>query len=153
MPSGAAARSRLDDRRRVGRVGDEEDVVVAADVGDEVVDDAAVVLAAHRVLGLTGTDAAQVVGEARVDEVDRADVAGTTADAGLAEVAHVEETDALAHRRVLGDDTATGVLDRHLPPAEVGHLGAEGDVTVMDGRVQQIAHVGTLSRGLRDRHG
>ena len=52
---------------------------------------------------------------------------------GLAEVADVEDADALAHRGVLGDDAAAGVLDRHVPAAEVGHLGAEGDVAVVEG--------------------
>jgi hypothetical protein len=47
-------------------------------------------------------------------------------------VAHVEDPDALAHRGVLGDDAAARVLDRHVPTAEVGHLGPEGDVAVME---------------------
>ena len=87
------------------------------------------VVAAQRVLRLTRADAAQVVGQARVDEVGGA----RPADRRLAEVAHVEDADALAHRGVLGDDAAAGVLDRHLPAAEVGHLRAEGDVAVVQG--------------------
>ena len=52
-------------------------------------------------------------------------------DARLAEVRDVEDADRRAHRGVLADDAAAGVLDRHLPAAEVGHLGAEGHVPVV----------------------
>ena len=41
-------------------------------------------------------------------------------------MADVEDADALAHRGVLLDDAAAGVLDRHLPAAEVGQLRARG---------------------------
>jgi hypothetical protein len=62
-----------DDRAAVGGVRDEEDLRLAADVRDEVVDDAARrVVAAQRVLRLPDADPAQVVGQPVVDEVDRA---------------------------------------------------------------------------------
>ena len=61
---GRRCREPPDDLRGVGRVGDQEDLVVAAQVGDQVVDDAAVVLAAQRVLRLADGDATEVVGEA-----------------------------------------------------------------------------------------
>ena len=96
---------------------------------DEVVDDAARVVAAQGVLRRARLDAAHVVGQARVDEVGRAG----TRHRGLAEVAHVEHADTLTHRGVLGDDAAAGVLDRHVPATEVGHLRAEGDVAVVQG--------------------
>lgn len=118
-----------DDLGGVGRVGDEEDVVVGLEVDDEVVDDAPRVVAAQGVLRRAGLDAAHVVGQARVDEVGRA----RAGHRGLAEVAHVEDADALAHCGVLGDDAAARVLDRHVPATEVGHLGAEGDVAVVQG--------------------
>ena len=51
----------------------------------------------------------------------------------LAQVADVEDTDPLADRGVLRDDPAAGVLDRHLPAAEVGHLRAEADVALVQG--------------------
>ena len=112
----------------VGRVGDEEDVVVGDVVLDEVVDDAAgLLVAAHRVLRLAGADLAQLVREARVDEVGGAG----PGDPRLAEVAHVEDPDALTDGRVLAEHSATGVFDRHLPPAEVGHLGPEVGVPGM----------------------
>ena len=40
---------------------------------------------------------------------------------------------ALTHGGVLADDSAAGVLDRHLPAPEVGHLGAEADVALVQG--------------------
>ena len=136
MPSGAATCEQLDDPAGVRGVGDEEDVVVAAQVLDEVVDDPAVVGAAHRVLRLARTDPAQVVGEAGVDEVGRPG----PGDAGLAEVRDVEDADPLAHRGVLGDDPAAGVLDGHRPAPEVGHLRAERDVSVVERRVEEVGH-------------
>ena len=57
---------------------------------------------------------------------------------GLAEVADVEQADTLADGLVLGEDTPAGVLQRHVPAAELGELGAEGDVTVVQGRMQQV---------------
>ena len=57
---------------RVGRVGDQEDVLVGAPVGDQVVDDTAVVVADQGVLRLAGGDLVQVGGQAAVDEGGRA---------------------------------------------------------------------------------
>ena len=51
-------------------------------------------------------------------------------DRQLAEMAHVEDPDGRAHRRVLGDGPAR-VGDRHRPPAEGAHRRAEGDVPVV----------------------
>ena len=67
-PSGAAARSSSATVSRVRRVRHEQQVVRAHEVGDEVVDDPAVVRAAERVLGVAGRDPAQVRREAPVDE-------------------------------------------------------------------------------------
>ena len=51
----------------------------------------------------------------------------------LAEVADVEDADRLPDRRVLLEHAGSCVLDRHLPPAEVGELGAESHVPVVEG--------------------
>ena len=103
----------------------------------EVVDDAAVLVAAQGVLRLARGDAVEVVGEAGVQEV----LGAAAGDQRVAQVRHVEEADALTHGRVLGDDTAAGVLDRHRPAAEVGHLGAERHVLVVQGgRLRLLAH-------------
>ena len=53
----------------------------------------------------------------------------------LAHVAHVKQAHAVAHSKVLGDETAAGagILDRHIPPAKVHHLGLEGAVRGVEG--------------------
>ena len=78
---------------------------------------------------LPGRDLAQVVGQRRVDERRGAG----PGDHRLAEVADVEDADRLADRGVLLDH-AGGVLQRHRPAAELGELGAERDVPVVQGR-------------------
>ena len=124
-------REPANDLGRVGRVRHEEHEVVGEPVRDEVVDHAAGrVVAAHRVLRLTGHDAVQVVGQARVDELGRA----RSAHVGLAEVRHVEHPDRFSYRRVLLDHAAAGVLERHVPTGESGELRAERDVPVVQGR-------------------
>ncbi len=131
-----------DDLLGVGRVGDEEDLRVGVQVGDEVVDDAAgLIVATQRVLGLAGTDPRKIVGEGRVHE-DR----GTGAvDAGLAEVADIEDPDRRPDRRVLLEHPPAGILDGHLPAAEVGQLGAQRNVPVVQRRPQQLTHTGRLT--------
>ena len=121
----------------VRRVRHQEDVVVVEQVRDEVVDHAAGRrVAAQRVLRPAGTDPAQVVAQRGVEEVDRPGAAHP----GLAQVGDVEDADRLPHRGVLPQHAAAGgaVLDRHLPATEVGELGAEGDVPVVQGRAQQV---------------
>ena len=56
---------------------------------------------------------------------------------GLAQVRDVEDADGLAHGCVLLEDATTGIVDGHLPPAEVGELGAEGYVPVVERGVSQ----------------
>ena len=124
----------LDDGRRVRRVRHEEDLELAAQVDDDVVDRAAVLVAAQGVLRLARLDAAEVVGEAGVDERRRP----RTAHEGLAQMADVEQPDRVPDRRVLGQNTPAGVLQRHAPTAELGELRTEGDVSVVQGRVEQI---------------
>ena len=124
-------RSRLQpahDLTSVGGVGDEEDVVLGAQVDDEVIDHAAGLVAAEGVLRLALVDPAQVIGQAGVDERRSAGAL----DAGLAQVADIEDADALTDGRVLAHHASSGVLDRHLPAAEVSHLGSKGNVTVVE---------------------
>jgi hypothetical protein len=53
-----------------------------------------------------------------------------TAEADLAHVADVEEAHGSPHGQVFGDQASAraGILDRHLPAAEVHHFGLEGAV-------------------------
>ncbi len=142
--TGADAPGHLDDLAAVGGVGDEEDLVLAADVGDEVVDDAAArLVAAQRVLRLARADLAQVVGEPVVHEVDRT----RTPDDPLAQVADVEDPHGLPHGDVLLEHAAARVLDRHVPAAEVGELGAERDVAVVQGSLLQAPVRGICRHG------
>ena len=101
-PSGAAARSSSATAAAFAAFGTSSSSSGLDEVGDEVVDDAAVVRAAQRVLGVAGRDPAQVRREAPVDERRRP----RPGDRQLAEVAHVEDPDGRAHRRVLGDGPA-----------------------------------------------
>ena len=117
----------------VGGVGHQQHVVGTVQVDDQVVDDAAGLVAvgqaAEGVLRLPGADRPEVVAQAPVDERRRA----RSADGAGAQVGDVEEADAAAHGGVLGEHPAAGVLDGHRPPAEVGELGAGGDVPVVEG--------------------
>ena len=133
-PSGAAARKQLGHGGGVGRVRDQEDLLVGAAVGDEVVDDAAVVVADEGVLRLAGRDLVQVRAQAAVDEGSSAG----PAHRDLAEVAHVEDADRRPYGRVLGQHAGTGVLERHRPAAERGELGAEGALTLVQRRLLQF---------------
>ena len=98
-------------------------MVVIDAVDDEIVDDTTTVIAQQVVLRLPGTDAVEVVCDHRVQPRDRA----WPNHLGVAHVRDIEDADVLAHGGVLchGAD----VLDRHVPAAEVGHLGAEIGVT------------------------
>ena len=120
----------------------EEHLVVADEVGDQVVDDTAGLVAAQRVLRLPGFDPPEVVGQARVDERARAG----SAHGGLAEVRDVEDAHRLADRRVLLQHAAAarGVFDGHLPAAEVGELRPQVDVAFVQRRSLQT-HSRTVS--------
>ncbi len=117
----------------VGGVGHEQDVVVVVQVGDQVVDHAAGGrVAGERVLRLPGPDPAEVVAQAPV-QVRRS---ARPADVELAEVADVEDADGVAHGSVLLEH-AGGVLQRHLPAAELGELRPQRSVPVVEGRLLQ----------------
>ena len=53
-------------------------------------------------------------------------------------MADVEQADRLTYGLVLGEHATAGVLQRHVPAAELGELRTEGDVSVVQRRVQQI---------------
>ena len=66
----------------------------------------------------------------------------------LAHVAHVEQAHAGAHGQVLGDEAAagTGILDRHIPAAEVDHLGLERAMGGVEGGLFERGR-GSFGRG------
>jgi hypothetical protein len=136
------------DLSRVRCVRDAEDLLVGEEVGDEVVDHAAgVVVARERVLRLTGSEPAQVRRQAGVDV--RSGAGSTYGD--LPQMADVEDADRLAYRGMLLEHSPTGVLQRHLPPAEGSGTSAQIDVRRMQGRANQPA--GWLLGGSRVGHG
>ena len=96
----------------VGGVGDDQVAVVAEPVGEEVVEDAAVVLAEAGVLGAADLDLGDVVGEHVLEEGERA----RPLDLDLAHVRDVEHAGVRAHRQVLLPHPL--VLHRHLPAGE-----------------------------------
>jgi hypothetical protein len=123
-----------------GRVGDEEDVVLGTDVLDEVVDDlpdsAHIVYCALPGLILRRSLVRQALTKSTAPSDHRR----------LAQVADVEDPDPLAHRGVLRDDPAAGVLDGHVPAPEVRHLRPEGDVTLVQWRGLEVRHAAEASR-------
>ena len=128
----------------VARVGDDESVVIVDAIDDEIVDHATTVVAEQVVLRLPGSDAVEVVRDHRVEPRDRA----RPDHLGVAHVRDVEDADVFAHGGVLGD--GADVLDRHVPAAEVGHLGAEGDMAGVQRRLAQ-AHAPTVAVSRRCR--
>src|SRR5690606_21867861 len=112
----------------VGGVGHHPVVVLFPSPHDDVVDDAAVVVEQHRVVGATRLVLGDVVGEEVAQDLG----AVRTGDLQPPEVGDVEHPHALADGTMLLEDGL--VLHRHLPAAEVDEAGAEADVEVVERR-------------------
>lgn len=110
-----------------GGVDDEEVGVFGGAVGDEVVDDAAVLVEEEGVVALAGGEFFEVVGEDGVKPCGGV-FAG---DDDLAHVGDVEDAGFLADGGVLAEDGA--VLDGHVPAGEGDEAGAEGQVGGFEG--------------------
>ena len=121
MPAGAAAASRRTTSAVFAAFGTRNTSSARDQVGDEIVDHAAGVVTAQRVLGLARRDPAEVVGQAVVHELRRSGPAHPR----LAEVGYIEQADGLPYGGMLAQHTAAarGVFNGHLPAAEVGELG------------------------------
>ena len=100
----------------VGRVGDGEEVVVAESVGEEVVEDAAVLAAEARVLGAADLDPRHVIRQQPLQQLGRLWALGLD----LSHVGDVEDAASITHRQVLLLDPL--VLNRHLPAGERDQL-------------------------------
>ena len=98
----------------------DEDMVVGDLVDQDVVNESAVIVEQAGVLRLTLLEARDIVGG---EEVGAADGFGSQ-DFDLAHVADIEQADGFPYGVVLVDEA--GVLDGHVPSAEVDHFGAEG---------------------------
>ena len=98
-----------------------------------------------RVERLVDFEAGDVVGDEALEEVERAGAF----EVELAHVADIEEASALADGAMLVEDA--GVLDGHLPAAELDEPRAEGDVPVVEGgafegcRAAVLRHAGRSS--------
>jgi hypothetical protein len=106
-------------------VHDEEVVVGATAVGDEVVDDPAPVVGEQCVLGVAVARLVEVVGEARLQVVVRA----VPRDLQLSHVRDVEDACGRPHCTVLAHDGR--VLHRHLPAGERDEARAESGVALV----------------------
>jgi len=91
-------------------------------IDEDVIDDAALLVAEQGVLDSTGLEPIQVT---RDDTLSHAVVN----DSQLTHVGEIEETNGLAHCTVFFADAA--VLQRHHPAAEVRHLGVQGHVLLV----------------------
>ena len=92
-------------------------------VDQDIIDDAALLVAEEGVLDPSGLEPAQVASE---DALGQAPIG----DAQLTHVREIEEPDGLAHGAMLLADGA--VLERHHPATEVRHLSAEADVFLVE---------------------
>ena len=112
----------------VGRVRDRQEAIRVETVGEEVVDDPAVVPAQHAVLGAADAELRDVVGEDPLEEVQRAGPGRLD----LTHMGHVEDARRAAYREVLLDHA--GVLHRHLPAGEVDQASAGRAMGLEQGR-------------------
>ena len=135
--------------RRVARVGDDQEALLAEPVDDEVVDDPAVGGADHRVLGATDGQGGRIRDQRRGEGQ-----AGLRAvDVELAHVRQVEQADSLADRPMLVDDRA--VLDRHQPATEFDQPRTEVAVGIgqggeVDRRLEGVGHEAASVRAVSD---
>jgi hypothetical protein len=117
----------LDDLAAVGGVRDEEHLVLAAHVGDEVVDDAAAgLVAAQGVLRLPGADLAQVVREPVIDEVDAAPPCPRTTPLPRWLTSNTPTASRTARCSLSTPPPGYSIGISH-PPKSASHLRAEGD--------------------------
>ena len=134
-----------DDVREVGVLVagiDAQQVVRVGDFVDEqVVNESAARGHQAGIMGLADGELRGVVAADPLDEWQRAG----TANFDFAHVAHVEEAGTRAHRFVLGEDA--GVLQGHVPAAEIDHLGAEAAVDGIQGCFAQFDGGRRVHRG------
>ena len=120
---------------RVGGVDHQQIPVLEEPIQVCVVHGAAVLGRDDAVLGLVQVQCQHVAGQHVLQEGHRVGALHPEP----AHVAHVEEAAAVPGEQVLGDD-ALGVLDGHLPAAEVHHGGARLHVGVVELGPFELAH-------------
>ena len=102
----------------------------------DIVNDAALCVRQQRILGLVYVQRQHVAGEHML-EIGKC--AGTL-DVETSHVGDIEDTAHTAAVEVLGKDAA-GVLDRHIPAAEVHHRGTGCDMRIVQNGSLEFAHV------------
>ena len=107
----------LNDYVPVGGVANDEDALIREPVDDEVVENAAVLIAGHAVAGVAGWDGGDVSGDNGVGE----GLSVGTIEEEPAHVGDVEHSGVGANGMVFPDGGA--VTGRHVPAAELDHLG------------------------------
>ena len=128
----------------VGRVDDEQVLVVDEAVQIGVVDGAAALVGDDRVLRLADLEGGGVVGQDVLQEGQRVGAA----DEEAPHVGDVEQAGRPAGREVLGDDAA-GVVERHLPAGEVDHAPAGRHVALVRAPCAGARPCGRLRLSLR----
>ena len=102
-------------------------MIVGDLVDQDVVDESAVLVEQAGVLRLADLQLVDGVGGDEIGELG----GFRPANFDLAHVADIEEADRVAHGVVLVDDA--GVLDGHVPAAEIDHLRAQGAMDRVQG--------------------
>ena len=103
-------------------------MIVGDLVDQDVVHEAAVLVEQPGVMGLAEFQLLDGIGG---DVIGQSGGFGA-ADLDLAHVADIEDAHGVAHGVVLVDDA--GVLDGHVPAAEIDHPGTEGSMDRVQGR-------------------
>lgn len=125
-------------------VDDEEEVVRAGAVGDEVVDDAAALVEHQGVMAVAWGEGEEVVGEEGIEPPG----GGFATDDELAHVGDVEDPAVVADGVVFLEDRL--VLDGHVPAGEGDEAGAEGEVGAFQRAVFEVGRH-AAERGVRAR--
>ena len=119
----------------VGGVDDQHVAVLVIHVNVGIVHSAALGVGDHAVLCTAGLHSSHVAGQGILHKCQTVG----TFDQQTAHVGNVEDAAAATGCQMLGHDAA-GVLDGHLPTAEVHHGGAGSDVCIKQYGTLQFAH-------------
>ena len=108
-------------------VDNEQKLPCGSAVEDQIIDYSAATIQHERILRLANLKGRHAVGEQRVKPFRRLQ----TPDEELAHMRNIENPAILANRAVLIQDTR--VLNRHLPPCEIHHSRARGNMFFVKG--------------------
>src|SRR5438128_2588622 len=137
----------------VARIDHHQVAALGNRVDQDIIDDATRLVTEHGVLDPAGPEPSEVARDHLLGQA-------LVFDTQLAHVREVEQPDRLTHRAMFLADAA--VLERHDPATEVGHLGAEVDVFLVErcplGRHDQTLRLGCVAiplglPGRQDRRG